>query len=69
VQARRSQPPLDTGVGERMTAEQAALLRHLSRDTYELEAFSIQLTQMEAAKRVAMLKAKLILQGETPHTP
>jgi hypothetical protein len=51
AQARRPQPLLDTGVGECMVAvaEQAALLRHLSRDTHELEAFNTQLKPMEAA--------------------
>jgi hypothetical protein len=51
-----------------MTAAQAALLRQLARDSYEPEAFSAQLTQTEAAKRIAMLKAKLKLQDEPPHT-
>jgi hypothetical protein len=67
AQARRPQPLLDTRAGKRMRGEQAALLRHRARDTYELEAFSTQLTQTEAASRIAMLKAKLILQGEPPH--
>jgi len=30
--------------------------------------FSTRVTQTEAAKRIAMLKAKLTLQGEPPHT-
>jgi hypothetical protein len=68
ARARRPQPVLDTRASEDMTAEQAALLRPLARDTYELEVFSTQLTQTEAAKRIAMLKAKLTLQGEPPHT-
>jgi hypothetical protein len=68
ARGRGPQPVLDTGAGERMTAEQAALLRQLARDAYELEAFSTQLTQTEAAKRIAMLEAKLTLQGEPPHT-
>jgi Protein of unknown function (DUF3072) len=68
ARGRRPRPALDTGAGERMTAEQAALLRQLARDAYELETFSAQLTQKEAAKRIAMLKAKLALQGEPPHT-
>jgi Protein of unknown function (DUF3072) len=62
------QPFLGTDVGERMTAEQAALLKQLAQDAYEPEAFSAQLTQTEAAKRIVMLKAKLKLQDEPPHT-
>ena len=68
ARGRRLQPILDTGAGERMTAEQAALLRQLAHDAYELDAFSAQLTQTEAAKRIAMLKAKVALQGAPPHT-
>ncbi len=68
ARGRRPQPTLDTGAGERMTAEQAALLCQLARDAYELDAFSAQLTQTEAANRIAMLKAKLVLQGDPPHT-
>jgi hypothetical protein len=59
---------LSTGLGQRMTAEQSLLLRQLARDAYELEAFSMQLTQSEAARRIAALKAKLILLDEPPHT-
>ncbi len=54
-------------VGERMTDEQLTLLRQLARDAYEPEAFSAQLTQNEAARRIAALKAKLILLDEPPH--
>jgi Protein of unknown function (DUF3072) len=68
ARGRRPQPILDTGAGERMTAEQTALLRQLARDAYEHDAFSASLTQTEAAKRIVMLKAKLTLQGEPPHT-
>lgn len=59
---------LSTGPGQRMTAEQSLLLRQLAREAYELEAFSAQLTQSEAARRIAALKAKLILLDEPPHT-
>ena len=59
---------LSTGPGARMTAEQSTLLRQLACDGYEPEAFSEQLTQAEAAKRIAMLQAKLKLMDEPPHT-
>jgi hypothetical protein len=51
-----------------MTAEQEVVLGRLARDSYELDAFSRQLTQREAATRIAVLAAKLKLQGEPPHT-
>ena len=51
-----------------MTAEQRSLLLRLARDGYEPEAFSEQLTQDEAAKRIAMLQAKLKLLDGPPHT-
>ena len=59
---------LSTGAGARMTAEQRVLLKKLAYDGYEPEAFSEQLTQSEAARRIAMLQAKLKLQDEPPHT-
>jgi len=65
---RRPAPILSTGAGARMTAEQRALLRKLAFAGYEPEAFSEQLTQAEAAKRIAMLQAKLKLMDEPPHT-
>jgi hypothetical protein len=51
-----------------MTAEQAARLRQLAYDTFELEAFKPNLTQAEAERRIAMLTAKLALLDEPPHT-
>ncbi|MGH6684348.1 MAG: DUF3072 domain-containing protein [Pseudolabrys sp.] len=51
-----------------MTAEQAARLKQLASDAYELEAFKTQLTQAEAQRRIAMLAAKLTLLDEPPHT-
>ena len=51
-----------------MTSAQEALLRRLALDGYEADAFSEQLTQAEAAKRIAMLQAKLKLMDEPPHT-
>jgi len=65
---RRPEPILSTGGGVRMTVEQRTLLRQLARDGYEPEAFSEQLTQAEAATRIAMLQAKLKLMDEPPHT-
>lgn len=65
---RRSRSILSTGPSARMTAEQCTLLRRLARDGYEPDAFSEQLTQGEAAKRIAMLQAKLPLMDEPPHT-
>ena len=68
VQTRSPRPIRSTGAGERITAEQAALLKRLAQDASEPETFSAQLTRSEAARRIAMLKAKLALQGEPPHT-
>ena len=65
---RRSRSILSTGPGARMTTEQRTLLRKLAHDGYEPDAFSEQLTQAEAAKRIAMLQAKLTLLDEPPHT-
>ncbi len=53
---------------ELMTVEQAKLLKHLSQEAYEREAFKLNLTQAEAARRIATLSAKIKLQGEPPHT-
>jgi hypothetical protein len=52
----------------RMTPEQASLLRKLAFDAYEPEAFSTGLTRTEAEQRIAVLKAKLKLISEPPHT-
>lgn len=59
---------LTTGADMPMTPEQAAVLRRLAREAYDLEAFGEHLTQSEAARRIATLQAKLKLQGEPPHT-
>jgi hypothetical protein len=66
--SRRAPPILSTGAGERMTPEQTAQLRQLTQEAYEPDAFSEQLTKAEAATRIAMLKAKLKLLDEPPHT-
>ena len=52
----------------RMTPEQASLLRRLAFDAYELEAFSSELTAAEAEQRIGVLRAKLKLLSEPPHT-
>jgi phage terminase large subunit-like protein len=52
----------------RMTPEQASLLRKLAFDAYEPEAFSTGLTRTEAEQRICVLKAKLKLISEPPHT-
>jgi hypothetical protein len=44
-----------------MTAEQAATLKRLAKEAYELDAFKPNLTRAEADKRIAMLTAKLKL--------
>jgi hypothetical protein len=51
-----------------MTAAQAATLKRLAHDAYELDAFRPNLTSAEADIRIAMLTAKLKLLGEPPHT-
>jgi hypothetical protein len=51
-----------------MTAEQAAVLKQLATDAFELEAFHPGLTQAEAQRRIATLTAKLALLDEPPHT-
>jgi hypothetical protein len=56
------------GTDEPMTAEQAALLRRLAHEAFDLDAFGEHLTRDEAARRIATLEAKLKLQDEPPHT-
>jgi hypothetical protein len=51
-----------------MTAAQAATLKRLAQDAYELDAFKPNLRGTEADIRIAMLTAKLKLLGEPPHT-
>ena len=51
-----------------MTAAQAATLKRLAQDAYELDAFSPNLASAEADIHIAMLTAKLKLLGEPPHT-
>jgi hypothetical protein len=51
-----------------MTAEQAARLKQLAHDTYDVDAFNPHLTAAEAQRRIAMLSAKLPLLDGPPHT-
>ena len=51
-----------------MTALQAKELRRLALDAYELEAYSPNLTKAEAEMRIKVLRAKLKLISEPPHT-
>jgi hypothetical protein len=53
---------------ERMSAEQAALLRQIAFDAYEPEAFTPDLSAAEADRRIETLRAKLRLMSEPPHT-
>ena len=62
---RKPQPMTADGL---MTAAQAATLKRLAQDAYELDAFKPNLTGTEADIRIAMLTAKLKLLGEPPHT-
>jgi hypothetical protein len=63
---RKPQPMTANG---RMTAAQAATLKSLAQDAYELDAFRPNLSNAEADIRIAMLTAaKLQLLGEPPHT-
>jgi len=57
-----------TGADRPMTPAQAAELKQLAIDAYEPDAFKQHLTRMAAARRIAMLKAKLTLMDEPPHT-
>jgi hypothetical protein len=62
-------PRATTDDGDKpMTAAQAATLKRLAHDAYELDAFRANLTRAEAKKRIIMLTAKLKLLGEPPHT-
>lgn len=68
MSASQKEPTLTTGPGDPMTPEQAALLRRLAEEAFDHQAFGEQLTQDEAARRIATLQAKLKLQGTPPHT-
>ena len=62
---RKPQPMTADGL---MTAAQAATLKSLAQDAYELDAFRPNLSSAEADIRIAMLTAKLKLLGGPPHT-
>ena len=51
-----------------MTPRQAAELKALAEEAYELDAYRDQLSQAEALRRIGALKAKLRLQDGPPHT-
>ncbi|MGH6727876.1 MAG: hypothetical protein ACREB8_15240 [Pseudolabrys sp.] len=51
-----------------MSAEQAARLKQLAHDAYDLDAFKPHLSEAEARRRIAMLTAKLPLLDGPPHT-
>lgn len=59
---------LGTGADEPMSVEQAAVLKQLSIDAYEIDAFDEHLPRAEAERRIATLRAKLKLLDEPPHT-
>jgi hypothetical protein len=59
--------PLDEPLS-RMAEDQAAYLKFLARQAYELDAFKPNLDQAEAARRIAALEAKLRLLDGPPHT-
>ena len=59
---------LATGADGAMTPAQAAELKQLAVAAYEHDAFSQRLTRSDAARRIDMLKAKLTLLDEPPHT-
>ncbi|HZP69537.1 MAG TPA: DUF3072 domain-containing protein [Pseudolabrys sp.] len=58
----------ETDTVARMTPEQAGVLRRLAREAYEPEAFGTELTKAEAEQRINVLRAKLKLMSEPPHT-
>jgi hypothetical protein len=61
-------PRATTDNGDQPMTAQAATLKRLAQDAYELDAFKANLTRAEAKKRIIMLTAKLKLLGEPPHT-
>lgn len=65
---RRPDQVPSTGADEPMTTDQEKLLRELALDALEPEAFSRKLTREEADQRIAVLKAKLKLMSQPPHT-
>lgn len=64
---RQPETILATGADAPMTADQAALLKQLAIEAYELDAFQQHMTQRDAAQRILMLRAKLKLMDGPPH--
>jgi Protein of unknown function (DUF3072) len=58
----------DTSGGGLMSEAQAVELKRLSEAAFEPDAFKPNLRAAEAARRIAVLKAKLPLIDEPPHT-
>jgi len=53
---------------EPMTDEQATQLKMLAERAFEPDAFKPHISRAEAARRIAALRAKLVLLDEPPHT-
>jgi hypothetical protein len=64
---RRAKPVRADGEAP-MTKVQAARLKSLSKEAFELDAFKPELTRAEAELRIKSLSAKLRLLDEPPHT-
>jgi hypothetical protein len=64
----RGAMPEDAAAHAPMTGIQAARLQALAMAAYEPEAYSRNLSQAEAARRIAVLAAKLPLLDGPPHT-
>jgi hypothetical protein len=64
----RHAPILSTGAGALMSTEQSMLLKQLAHDAYEPDAFAEHLTEADAERRIATLRAKLKLMDGPPHT-
>jgi len=65
----RSAPLIGSVTDDRpMTAAQAATLKRLAEEAYELDAFKPNVSRAEADIRIAMLTAKLRLLDGPPHT-
>ena len=65
---RKPLPILATGAGVMASSAQTAELKRLAAAAYEHDAFSQRLTRSDAARGIDMLKAKLPLLDEPPHT-
>lgn len=65
---RHAPPPAAMADDQPMSATQAALLKRLSIEAYEPDAFRPEITGAEAQRRIDTLAAKLALLSEPPHT-